>query len=181
MADDGFLRRWARRKAENRQRDGEPVSAAAPAPLPTPAHAGARADTVAPADAGTCAHARAPVPAGAPEAPPRPPPTLDDLARLTPDADFSAFVARGVDTDVRRAAMKKLFADPHFHAMDGLDVYIDDYTKPSPVGEAMLAALAHARSVLRIGAGDEDKQEPRNDLKPRHDEHPPDADTDAAA
>jgi hypothetical protein len=32
--------------------------------------------------------------------------------------------------------------------MDGLDVYIDDYTKPSPVSEAMLASLGHARKLF---------------------------------
>jgi hypothetical protein len=74
---------------------------------------------------------------------------LDDAARLTPDSDFSAFVARGVDAAVRRTALKTLFADPHFNTMDRLDVYIDDYTKPSPVSEAMLASLEHAKNALQ--------------------------------
>jgi hypothetical protein len=74
---------------------------------------------------------------------------MDDVARLTSDSDFSPFVARGVDAAVRRTALKKLFADPHFNAMDGLDVYIDDYTKPSPVSAAMLATLEHAKQALR--------------------------------
>jgi hypothetical protein len=78
----------------------------------------------------------------------RPLPTLEDVAALDADSDFSAFVARGVDQAVRRSALKKLFADPHFNAMDRLDVYIDDYTKPSPVSEAMLASLEHAKSAL---------------------------------
>ena len=29
--------------------------------------------------------------------------------------------------------MKKLFSDPHFNVMDGLDTYIDDYGKPDPI------------------------------------------------
>ena len=29
--------------------------------------------------------------------------------------------------------MKKLFTDPHFNVMDGLDTYIDDYRKPDPI------------------------------------------------
>ena len=29
--------------------------------------------------------------------------------------------------------MKKLFSDPHFNVMDGLDTYIDDYGKPDPL------------------------------------------------
>jgi hypothetical protein len=73
---------------------------------------------------------------------------MDDVATLDRDSDFSAFVARGVDQAVRRGALKKLFADPHFNVMDRLDVYIDDYTQPSPVSEAMLASLTHAKSVF---------------------------------
>jgi hypothetical protein len=129
MPDEGFLRRWARRKSASRT---------AEAPLPEPA---APSPVV-------------PMPVAAPAAAPGPErlPTLDDVARLTSESDFSAFVARGVDAAVRRTALKKLFADPHFNTMDGLDVYIDDYTKPSPVTEAMLASLEHARQVLRSAA-----------------------------
>ena len=41
--------------------------------------------------------------------------------------------------------MKKLFADPHFNVMDGLDTYIDDYAKPDPIPPAMLRQLASAK------------------------------------
>ena len=127
MPDEGFLRRWARRKAEA-------ASGIETAPVAeTPAHA--------------CADAAVAPPAAPPA--PVPAPTMDDVARLTGDSDFSAFVARGVDAAVRRTALKKLFADPHFNTMDRLDVYIDDYTKPSPVSDAMLASLAHAKRALR--------------------------------
>lgn len=79
---------------------------------------------------------------------PRLPPTLEDVAQLTPDSDFKPFVARGVDENVRRSAMKKLFTDPHFNVMDGLDVYIEDYNKFEPIPAAMLAALNHAKPLL---------------------------------
>lgn len=75
-------------------------------------------------------------------------PTMRDIALLNAESDYSAFVAGGVDKAVHRAAMKKLFSDPHFNIMDGLDIYIDDYNKPSPVSAAMLAALQHAKSTL---------------------------------
>lgn len=83
-----------------------------------------------------------------PPAPARPPPSLDELALLTPDSDFTPFIARGVDEHVRRSAMKKLFADPRFNVMDGLDVYIEDYHAFTPIPAAMLAALNHAQSLL---------------------------------
>jgi hypothetical protein len=54
--------------------------------------------------------------------------TLEDVTALTPASDFSGFVAKGVDTAVKNAAMKKLFSDPHYNIMDGLDIYIGDYS-----------------------------------------------------
>src|SRR5438445_13753180 len=48
-------------------------------------------------------------------------PTLDDVAGLNQDSDFSPFLAPGVDETVKRSALKKLFANPHFNVMDGLD------------------------------------------------------------
>jgi hypothetical protein len=92
--------------------------------------------------------APAPVPA-AEASPGRPAPTLEDVAQLTPDSDYSVFVGQGVDKSVQRLALKKLFADPHFNVLDRLDMYMDDYNKPSPVSAAMLASLDHARSALR--------------------------------
>ncbi|HEV2611481.1 MAG TPA: DUF3306 domain-containing protein [Noviherbaspirillum sp.] len=77
-----------------------------------------------------------------------PPPTIEDVAALTPESDFTRFVARGVDEDIRRSAMKKLFADPHFNVMDGLDIYIDDYSKFEPIPPEMLAMLNHAKGLL---------------------------------
>jgi hypothetical protein len=86
-------------------------------------------------------------PAAAP-APELPPPTLEDVAALGHDADFSRFVKPGVDEAVRRSAMKKLFTDPHFNVMDGLDIYIGDYNTFEPLPAAMLAMLVHAKPLL---------------------------------
>ncbi|HJV73731.1 MAG TPA: DUF3306 domain-containing protein [Noviherbaspirillum sp.] len=74
--------------------------------------------------------------------------TLEEVKALTKDSDFRPFVARGVDENVRRAAMKKLFSDPHFNVMDGLDVYIDDYSKSVPIPAQVLAMLNHAQALL---------------------------------
>jgi hypothetical protein len=41
--------------------------------------------------------------------------------------------------------MKKLFTDPHYNVMDGLDIYIDDYSKPDPMPASMLRQLASAK------------------------------------
>jgi hypothetical protein len=140
MSDDGgFVSRWSRRKAQ--LRSGQAVSEPPIAPLPVdvPPLMGAEA-TPSTADAGV---------AEPPPRPPEPAPTLADVARLGPDSDFSRFVTPDVDEGVKHAAMKKLFADPHFNVMDGLDTYIDDYGKPDPIPEAMLRRMTQSK-LLRL-------------------------------
>jgi hypothetical protein len=68
-------------------------------------------------------------------------PTLDDVLKLTKDSDFSAYVKPGIDPQVQQAAMQKLFSDPRYNIMDGLDIYIDDYSKPDPIPMDMLKKL----------------------------------------
>lgn len=135
--EEGFLRRWSRLKSAGG--DGTPAAAAAPA-RSAPSAPPPRAATPPEAEA------RASLP------------TLEDAARLTPDADFSAFVAQGVDKSVQRLALKKLFADPHFNVIDGLDTYMHDYNKAVPLAPAMLASLKHAPDVLSRLFGDEQAQ-----------------------
>jgi len=80
--------------------------------------------------------------------PATPLPQLPPLDDLTLDSDYRDFFHPKVDEKVRLAALKKLFSDPHFNVMDGLDVYIDDYSKPDPLPAAMLATLRQARKIL---------------------------------
>jgi Protein of unknown function (DUF3306) len=77
-----------------------------------------------------------------------PPPELPPLDKLTLDSDYRGFFHPKVDENLRRAALRKLFSDPHFNVMDGLDVYIDDYSKPDPLPAAMLAQLKQAQKIL---------------------------------
>lgn len=84
----------------------------------------------------------------APEAPRDAPPQLPPLEKLTLDSDYSHFFHPKVDENLRRAALKRLFSEPHFNVMDGLDVYIDDYSKPSPLPAEMLATLKQAQKIL---------------------------------
>lgn len=141
--DDSFFSRWSRRKEA--ARSGQvlpPESTSAPAAAPTPAAptAAAEPDTA------------------AAQEPPSPPPTLDDVAQLTPESDFRRFVGKDVSGEVRNAAVKKLFADPHFNVMDGLDVYIDDYSQPSPLSKAELAMMVGARFLKLVDDPDEQKK-----------------------
>jgi hypothetical protein len=184
MSDEGFLRRWARRKSELRTevREGRasapesaPESALEAAPSSEPAiGSSAEAQAIA---AYAAPQPAAPQPSAAPEATAeaaQPLPTMEDVAALDKDSDFSAFLARGVDAAVRRGALKKLFADPHFNVMDKLDVYIDDYTKPSPMSEAMLASLEHAKSVFMKMVEDDPEAAPQTE---RQAQQPPEQET----
>ena len=143
MSDEGFFRRWARLKSTG-PADDEAGPAHAPLPPPQPP-----AEAQAPRAAPPVGPASGPSGAVPPQqAQARPLPTLEDAAALTPDADFSAFVGKGVDKSVQRLALKTLFADPHFNLIDGLDVYMSDYNKASPLTPVMLASLQHAQGLV---------------------------------
>ena len=75
-------------------------------------------------------------------------PTVDDVVRLQTGSDFAPFMARGVDESVKRLALKKLFTDPRFNLMDGLDIYIGDYNTFVPMSAAMVASLNHGKALL---------------------------------
>jgi hypothetical protein len=132
--DDRFLSRWSRRKVA--AREGKPLEARSPAQHPAPA------PVVPPAGA----VARTATPGGDDESPPALPP-IESLRGLA--SDYRAFMRASVDPTLKRAALRKLFADPHFNVMDRLDVYIDDYSIPDPIPEAMLARLEHAKVLFR--------------------------------
>ena len=136
---DGFLGRWSKRKLD--AKEGKPVEAEPLAPVVQP-------QVVIPAEAGI----QAPAPAEAP-----PPLTLEDAQALTAESDFRPFAARGVAPEVKNAAMKKLFSDPHYNVMDRLDTYIDDYSQPDPIPKEMLRKLASAKFLGLFDA--EEKQE----------------------
>lgn len=163
----GFLSRWSRRKVQVRQGGtpadpvvaplaGSVVSAPAPAPAPSPALASrqpALQAAPAPPAAPTTALPLSPTP----PAPPPPAPTLADVALLGRESDYARFVAPGVESGVRNAALKKLFTDPHFNLMDGLDTYIDDYGKPDPISLADLRLMNQAHTLGLFDAKDEEE------------------------
>ena len=160
-ADDGFLARWAKRKARVQGGLAEPAEAP---PAPVAARAATAPQTASNADAAAAASIAASPTAVVPGAPPAAPvaepepPTMDDVARLGPSSDYSRFVGAGVDRDVSNAALKKLFKDPHFNVMDGLDTYIDDYGKPDPLPPGMLRKMAQS---AMLGLFDEEAAPPQ--------------------
>lgn len=145
--DRSFFSRWAQRKTQ--ARDGAPpepeVAVERPAKPPV---TGLRATGPAALVTGPLV---APAAAATPQAPasdtqaPLPAPTLSDAQQLTPASDFRPFVGRSVAPEVKNAAFKKLFADPHFNVMDGLDIYIDDYSLPNVLPAELLKQMVSAQ------------------------------------
>jgi len=125
MSDGDFLSRWSRRKHAAKR--GEPLPPAA-VPDVVPGSPGAGAIE--------------------PVEPPLPPEPLPPVESLTPESDFTPFMRDEVDPGIRRQALRTLFRDPRFNVMDGLDVYIDDFSKPDPIPPDWLAKL---NQVARLG------------------------------
>jgi hypothetical protein len=150
MADDdtpaGFLSRWSKRKAD--VREGRAVveevrTAVAPSittnarsPL-APQQSGADALTPQRASIGGVDVVNKP----AQDTANKPVPTMEDVQNLNADSNFASFMSSKVAPEVKNAAMKKLFADPHFNVMDGLDIYIDEYGQPDPLPAGMLEQM----------------------------------------
>ena len=134
--DGNFFGRWSQRKVQARHEDlpaGEPTKPAEPAEPAAKVSQAPDGSPVAATGNGLQSDAVTQ-------------PTLEDVAKLTVDSDYSAFAARNVDSKIRNAAMRKLFAgDPHFNVMDGLDVYIDDYSVGVPIPKSMMRQMVQAR------------------------------------
>ncbi len=158
--EDGFLSRWARRKAD--AREGKPLdepvppkpllastAVASPSTGVMPLAQGDRPPSQAANTAGAAPlrtlQTQSPSTQQVPVTPEPPPLTLQDAQALTAHSDFKPFMSQQVQPEVRNAAMKKLFAHPHYNVMDGLDTYIDEYTKSDPIPESMLRQMVGAQ------------------------------------
>lgn len=148
----GFLSRWSRRKlaAAVQQAPEREGACAEPASVPAAGAALAQGPTAAP-DA-------APGSTGA--AMPDAEAQLPAVESLSLSSDFTAFLKEEVSEALRRKALQKLFSDPHFNRMDGLDIYIDDYSQPDPIPPEMMAKLQHAREWLQANAPAADPEAP---------------------
>src|SRR5881275_1928842 len=138
---EGFLGRWSQRKdavRKGKEIAPEPpqdIERREPPPQPSPGAGGSLVSSPPPLGEGEGG--------GAPAQ--EPPPTLEDTQSLTKDSDFKPFLRPDVAPEVKNAALKKLFSDPHFNTMDGLDTYIGDYNTPDPLPESMLRQMASAK------------------------------------
>jgi hypothetical protein len=132
--DDRFsLRRWSQRKlAASRAVPAPAAAAVSPPPVASGVPAAAPVSTLSPR-AGAAAPVAAPLP------------PIDSLSLAS---DFTPFLKPGVDDSLRRQALRKLFGQPAFNVMDGLDVYVDDYGKPDPIAPEVVRQLVQARYLF---------------------------------
>lgn len=154
MADDdtpaGFLSRWSRRKAD--VREGRTVVDEVRQPV-VPSTTTKAGTPLAPQQSGTdsltAQRAHPAKSVGAVDAASKPAhdtadkpvPTMEDVQHLNAESNFANFMSSKVAPEVKNAALKKLFTNPHFNVMDGLDIYIDDYGKPDPLPVGMLEQM----------------------------------------
>ena len=135
MADDPVtsepfsLKRWSQRKRASAHAESAQPLVPPASDLPAPA-------VTAISEAGAS-------PVTIPETTPLPP-----VDSLTFNSDFSAFMQPKIDEETKRAALKKLFSDPSFNVMDGLDIYVGDYTKSDPMPAGMLEKLSAVYAML---------------------------------
>jgi hypothetical protein len=146
---ENFFDRWSRRKKEARE-EVPPPAVAQEVQQPTDARAGT--DMPMPA----APEAAAGLPAENPPAPPQP--TLADARALTPESDFRPFIGRNVAPEVKNTAFKKLFADPQFNVMDGMDTYIDDYSESTPIPDNVLRQMASAKFLKLFDEEEEERK-----------------------
>lgn len=181
MANDetpaGFLSRWSRRKAEVRQ--GVALDDAGNASINQGKKPGKNLNSeLQSTDAANSNKSLAPATGlvGSPDqegdqntrldsaTPQKPAPSMADVQSLTKDSDYTQFMAGEVAPEVKNAAMKKLFADPHFNVMDRMDVYIDDYGQSDPIPQAMLRQMVSAKFLNLFEDDDDEKKDAHANL-----------------
>ena len=141
---DGLFSRWAKRKQDVAAAN-EKVIAAAPDSVPT-------ASVTTTNNVGKDAAAK-PAMNGAADGEAQPLPSIESL---TADSDFTPFMAKDVAPDTRNQAMKKLFTDPHYNVMDGLDIYINDYGKPDSLPEGWLQLMNQSKTLHLFETAEEE-------------------------
>jgi len=130
---ENFLSRWSKRKLEVRAQEKQAESA--PVVVDTESASNAALAETKPAEP--------PVPE-----PELPLPTEADLLAVKQGGDIKAFMVDKVSTELKNKAFKALFSRPEFNVMDGLDIYIDDYSKFTPLSQEDIGKMTLSKQLL---------------------------------
>ncbi|STO57024.1 DUF3306 domain-containing protein [Grimontia hollisae] len=121
MVTDSFLHRWSRRKQGLASSEEEkPIDVAC---------AGDNEDI-------TCAETQ-------PESDETDVPLLsmEDVDRLKEGDSAAVFLAKGVSSQIKKAALRKLFHSDTYNALDGMNEYDLDYSKPTKLTVEVVESL----------------------------------------
>ncbi len=133
--DEGFLTRWARRKAEPEA----PAAPEEPAPPEAPESRGALTE----------AERQALIE------------SLPDVESLDEGSDFSAFMQEGVPEALKRRALRRLWRlNPIFAQLDGLNDYDDDFTDAALVVEGMQTLFQVGKGMVTPETSEEPDEAP---------------------
>jgi hypothetical protein len=75
-------------------------------------------------------------------------PTEADLLAVKQGGDIKAFMVDKVSAELKNKAFKALFSRPEFNVMDGLDIYIDDYNKFTPLSQEDIGKMTLSKQLL---------------------------------
>jgi hypothetical protein len=130
--EEGPLKRWSRRKLEQRDRERQ---------VDSPAREEESGSTAVTSGGETPFADTPPAADAAPDLPP--------IESLTRDSDFTVFMREGVPDDLRNLALRKLWrSDPVFANLDGMLEYGEDYSQLFKPGVA-----ATLKTLYRVGQG----------------------------
>jgi len=118
--EEGFLARWSRRKGRVRTWDEQKPPAAAATDEISQRSSPVQPPIVERTDA-----------------------DMPPIESLDADSDYAQFLSPKVSERLRRAALRKLFHQPQYNVMDGLDTYIADYRNYPPLGDIVTADMRH--------------------------------------
>jgi Protein of unknown function (DUF3306) len=151
MADEGFLQRWSRRKAEARASPATPAPAEEPADEPDDAPTAAAPQPPAAARETRASNDAAAVDLDA----------LPDIDSLTYDSDFTVFMRKGVPPELRKRALQRLWrSSPSLANLDGLVEYGEDYSQLGTRKQIVRTAYQIGRGMLARLEQDAAAEEP---------------------
>ena len=144
------LQRWSQRKHEAARLKEKSAEKAGEGSAEKSADKSAEKFSAPPSSGVAAAAPLAPATAArtAPDAAPGHNDSLPPVESLTIDSDFSPFLQPKVDDALKRQALKQLFRDPHFNVMDGLDIYIGDYSQPDPIAPDIVRQMVQGRYIF---------------------------------
>lgn len=144
MATDSFLHRWSKRKQEQTRDETDNATEV----LVSSEYVEADVSAVtAEAESGAVNDEEQ-----------APPPSMEDVERLKEGDSVSAFLAKGVASQVKKAALRKLFHSEAYNIRDGMNDYDFDYTNR----ESLTAEVAQS-----LRQWTKEKLEPLDDAAPK--------------